>query len=82
VSYYWEFDLTEGSWKDWTGGEFAPFDQIRKVTQAVTREIRGTPYKGEDQYEGRGNMIEYDEAKNILLDSRTMVTASGELSLR
>ena len=82
VSYYWEFDLTDGSWKDWMGGEFAPFDQIRKVTQAVTREIRGTPYKGEDQYEGRGLMIEYDEAGNILLDSRTMVIPSGELSLR
>jgi hypothetical protein len=82
VSYYWEFDFNDGSWKDWMGGEFAPFDQIRKVTQAVTREIRGTPYKGEDQYEGRGQMIEYDDDLNILLDSRTMVTSDGELSLR
>ncbi len=82
VSYYWEYDLSEGSWRSWLSGEFAPFDQIRKVTQAVTREIRGTPYKGEDQYEGRGQMIEYDDAQNIILDSRTMVTPSGELSLR
>ena len=82
VSFYWEFDLTDGSWKSWLSGEFAPFDQIRKVTQAVTREIRGTPYKGEDQYEGRGQMIEYDDAQNIILDSRTMVTPSGDLSLR
>ncbi|MDD9995778.1 MAG: hypothetical protein OXS35_08580, partial [Dehalococcoidia bacterium] len=40
VYFYWEFDLTEGSWKAWLGGVFEPFDQIRKVTQAVTREIR------------------------------------------
>ena len=82
VSYYWEYDLTEGSWKSWLSGEFAPFDQIRKVTQAVTREIRGTPYKGEDQYGGRGGVIELDDDNSIILDSRTKVTAAGELSLR
>lgn len=82
VSFYWEFDLTDGSWKDWTGGEFEPFDQIRKVTQAVTREIRGTPYKGEDQYGGRGGIVEFDDEQSIILDSRTKVTAAGELTLR
>ena len=82
VYFYWEFDLTEGSWKAWLGGEFAPFDQIRKVTQAVTREIRGTPYRGEDQYEDNDGNLELDDDGSIILDSRTKVTSGGDLALR
>ncbi len=82
VYFYWEFDLTDGSWKAWLGGEFEPFDQIRKVTQAVTREIRGTPYKGEDQYEDNQGNLDLDEDGSILLDSRTKVTTGGDLALR
>ena len=82
VYFYWEFDLTDGSWKDWLGGVFAPFDQIRKVTQAVTREIRGTPYRGEDQYEDSKGNLDLDEDGSILLDSRTKVTTDGDLELR
>ncbi len=82
VYFYWEFDLTDGSWKAWLGGVFEPFDQIRKVTQAVTREIRGTPYKGEDQYEDSKGNLDLDEDGSILLDSRTKVTTNGDLALR
>lgn len=85
VFYYWEFDLTDGSWKAWLSGDFAPFDQIRKVTQAVVREIRGTPYNGEDQYEyflDGESVLEMDDDGNIILDSRTMITPSGDLSWR
>ncbi len=82
VFYYWEFDLTDGSWKAWLGGEFAPFDQIRKVTQAVAREIRGTPYRGEDQYEDNKGVLELDDEGSIILDSRTKVTKAGDLALR
>ena len=82
VYFYWEFDLTDGSWKAWLGGEFAPFDQIRKVTQAVVREIRGTPYRGEDQYEDNKGNLEIDDEGSIILDSRTKVTEDGDLALR
>ena len=82
VFFYWEFDLTDGSWKAWLGGEFEPFDLLRKVTQAVTREIRGTPYRGEDQYEDNDGNLEVDDEGSIILDSRTKVTKAGELALR
>ena len=82
VYFYWEFDLTDGSWQDWLGGEFEPFDQIRKVTQAVAREIRGTPYRGEDQYKDNDGNLDLDEDGSILLDSQTKVTKDGDLALR
>ncbi|MBM3944313.1 MAG: hypothetical protein FJ317_02345 [SAR202 cluster bacterium] len=48
VYFYWEFDFTDGSFKDWM--EFDPWQDIRTYTQNVTRLIRGTPYNGADLF--------------------------------
>ena len=49
VFYYWEFDYDSTDWRTWLGGEFEPFDGIRHPVQSVVREMRGTPYRGQDQ---------------------------------
>ena len=49
VFYYWEYDYDASDWRTWLGGEFEPFDGIRHPVQSVVREMRGTPYRAQDQ---------------------------------